>query len=126
MPDGASVVLYDFADPDDFDYNEEEDALDAATTGFSGSPSSASKPTRKQLQVWKRSKRGSKEDKLPCVRLVSGVHKDDTKRKSSGGGSGGSDDGQGDGDGDKDAAANEQWVELPTVPVLLESMGKVN
>lgn len=122
VPDGASVVLYDFADPDDYDYDEEEDALDAsASFETRGSPSTA-KPTRRQLQAWKRTKKG-KEEKLPCVRLLSGVAKDDARRKS-GGGSGDVDDAQDDGGGG-DTTTGEEWVQLPTVPVLLESMGKV-
>lgn len=122
VPDGASVVLYDFADPDDFDYDEEEDARGASTGfGTGGSPSTA-QPTLRQLQAWKRTKRG-KEEKLPCVRLLSGVHKDDDKGQGSGSGSG--DGVQDGGGGGGDTATGEEWVELPTVPVLLESMGKV-
>lgn len=125
MPDGASVVLYDFTDPDDYDYDEEGDARDAAVGfGSGGSPSTA-KPTRRQLEAWKRTKRG-KEEKLPCVRLLSGVQKDgDAKRKGSGSSSGNGDDVQDGGGGGGDTANGEEWVQLPTVPVLLESMGKV-
>lgn len=125
LPDGASVILYDFTDPDDYDYDEDEDAQDAsARFGAGAGGSDSPKPTRKQLQLWKRTSKKGKEDKLPCVRLLSGVHKDGGpgrkgSSRSSGGGSGeGSALGEGGG-------VDEQWVELPTVPVLLESLGKV-
>ena len=121
------MVLYDFSDPDDYDYDEEGDARDAAAGfGSGGSPSTA-KPSRRQLEAWKRTKRG-KEEKLPCVRLLSGVQKDGgAKRKGSGsgGGSGNGDDVQDVGGGGGDATGGDEWVQLPTVPVLLESMGKV-
>ena len=125
------MILYDFTDPEDYDYNEEKDALEASKSfgksggdggdGGSSGSGSPSKPSRKQLQAWKRTKRG-KDEKLPCVRLLSTVHKEDGSTKVM---SGDDESGSGSGGNGGDAAAGEDWVDFPTVPVLLESIGKV-
>lgn len=143
------MILYDFADLDDYEGDEEEEVLPdgSLTTGTgasamgsgNGSPSSSTlsplsssgKLVRRHL--WKRRK-GSKEGKIPCVRLMSGMHRDGEAGKDGdddggggggGGGGAGSTSVDGSGSGSGSGACGEQWVKLPTVAVLLESLGKV-
>lgn len=122
LPDGASVILYDFTDPDDYDFDEDEDTEEASARFGGGGGSGSPKPTRKQLQLWKRTSKKGKEGKLPCVRLLSGVYKDGGPRRKGSSRSSGSSEGSALGEG---GGVDHQWVELPTVPVLLESLGKV-
>lgn len=102
VPEGSSVILYDFTDPDDYDVNDDRpQSLDC--TGSSND------------RLWKRDSKKSKEGKLPCLRLISSkgkvVERSDVAASGVGGPGGGEEE--------------EEWAEHPTVSVLLESLGKV-
>lgn len=103
---GASVALYDFADLDNYKEHEHE-----RDDGGSGSGI--------HKHLWKQITR-SKEGKLPCVRLLSGKKGGLTKKSDDG------ESGRPNGSSEHGSRpCGQQWVNVPTVAVLLESIGKV-
>lgn len=104
VPNGSSVVLYDFANLEDYQEVEDGDVENISTT--------SSKQSR--IPLLKRITGSKGGDKLRCVRMLS-TSKPPGEEQEKGGV-------DGSGDEEDDVV---QWAELPTVAVVLESIGKV-
>ena len=99
-PQNASVVLYDFASLEDYQEPVSDERVEESVSVSRGGTSKQPRTT-----FFKRIA-GTKKEKLPCVRLLSIKGGQNGETGSSGEG-------------------NLQLAELPTVPVALESIGKV-
>ena len=125
VPGGASIIVYDFADPDDYDEDQgqlgNESGKSSSRTVAASSSASAS--GRSLLNRFK----GAKEDKVPCVRLLSVRSSEDASADDDGPESVDGVDADGGGSAGKGGseACGELWVPLPSVAVLLESIGRV-
>lgn len=121
VPGGASIIIYDFADLDDYDEDEGVLGNESGRTSRNMSASGAASASGRNL--FKRIK-GRKEDRLPCVRLLSGRSSEET---SASGDRPENADGMDDDSAGKSGSdsCGERFVALPSVAVLLESIGKV-
>ena len=121
VPGGASIIIYDFADLDDYDEDEgllgNESGRSSRSLSASGSVSASGRNPFKRI-------RGRKEDRLPCVRLLSGRSSEETSASDDRSESADDMDADGAGNSGSDACG-ERFVALPSVAVLLESIGKV-